>query len=222
MTFLFISCTFFFYSRIATAVFNFSNCFSCMIHAGSYTAGRPLDDVNSRTIFVSNVHFAANKDSLSRHFSKFGELLKVVIVTDAATGQPKGSAYVEFMQKEAADNALALNGTSFMSRILKVVKRSSANQEAGTSMTWPHIARGPLYAAARFSRAPFPRGVPGIFRPRLPMKPGARSLQWNRDAQGSAADSGTSGSVRPVLSPTIRSLTYVRTESKADGNSGTT
>lgn len=44
------------------------------------------------------VHFAATKDSLSRHFNKFGEVLKVVIVTDAATGQPKGSVvfYVNF------------------------------------------------------------------------------------------------------------------------------
>lgn len=31
------------------------------------------------------------------------------------------SAYVEFMRKEAADNALSLDGTSFMSRILKVI-----------------------------------------------------------------------------------------------------
>ena len=30
------------------------------------------------------------------------------------------SAYVEFMRKEAAENALSLDGTSFMSRILKV------------------------------------------------------------------------------------------------------
>ncbi|XWS35496.1 hypothetical protein CRYUN_Cryun20dG0002300 [Craigia yunnanensis] len=85
----------------------------------SYAAGHPLEDADSRTIFVSNVHFAATKDSLSRHFNKFGGVLKVVIVTDAATGQPKGSAYVEFMRKESADNALSLDGTSFMSRILK-------------------------------------------------------------------------------------------------------
>lgn len=31
------------------------------------------------------------------------------------------AAYVEFMRKEAADNALSLDGTSFMSRILKVL-----------------------------------------------------------------------------------------------------
>ncbi|KAJ9685739.1 hypothetical protein PVL29_017683 [Vitis rotundifolia] len=57
---------------------------------GSYSTGRPLEDADSRTIFVNNVHFAATKDSLSRHFNKFGEVVKVIIVTDAATGQPKG------------------------------------------------------------------------------------------------------------------------------------
>ena len=35
------------------------------------------------------------------------------------------SAYVEFMRKEAADNALSLDGTSFMSRILKVSLRET-------------------------------------------------------------------------------------------------
>ncbi|KAG5054842.1 hypothetical protein GLYMA_03G109800v4 [Glycine max] len=88
--------------------------------SGSNAAGRPSEDVDSRTIFVSNVHFAATKDGLSRHFNRFGEVLKVIIVTDAAIGQPKGAAYVEFMRKEAADNALSLDNTSFMSRILKV------------------------------------------------------------------------------------------------------
>ncbi|KAL2932531.1 Embryonic polyadenylate-binding protein 2 [Bienertia sinuspersici] len=86
---------------------------------GPYSTGRPLEDADSRTIFVNNVHFAATKDTLSRHFNKFGEVLKVIILSDAATGHPKGSAYVEFMRKEAADNALTLDGTSFMSRIIK-------------------------------------------------------------------------------------------------------
>ncbi|XP_023521470.1 uncharacterized protein LOC111785293 isoform X2 [Cucurbita pepo subsp. pepo] len=87
---------------------------------GQFAASRPVEDADARTIFVSNVHFAATKDTLSRHFNKFGEVVKVIIVTDATTGQPKGSAYVEFMRKESAENALSLDGTSFMSRILKV------------------------------------------------------------------------------------------------------
>ncbi|GMI74127.1 hypothetical protein like AT3G12640 [Hibiscus trionum] len=183
-----------------------------------HSAGRPLEDTDSRTIFVSNVHFAATKDSLSRHFNKFGEVLKVVIVTDAATGQPKGSAYVEFMRKEAADNALSLDGTSFMSRILKVVKKASAPQEAAPVMTWPRIARGSPFAAARFARAPFARGIPGAFRPHLPIKPGARSFQWKRDAQATPSDAAA---MSTFPSPTARSLTYIRTEPKSEGN-GTT
>lgn len=45
---------------------------------------------DSLVYVLAQVHFAATKDSLSRHFNKFGEVLKVIIVTDAATGQPKG------------------------------------------------------------------------------------------------------------------------------------
>ncbi|KAJ8748753.1 hypothetical protein K2173_011307 [Erythroxylum novogranatense] len=184
---------------------------------GPYTASRPLEDADSRTIFVSNVHFAATKDSLSRHFNKFGEVLKVVIVTDAATGQPKGSAYVEFMRKEAADNALSLDGTSFMSRILKVVKRSSTSQEPASLVTWPRAIRGSPFAAARFSRVPFQRGMSGQFWPRLAVKPGARSMQWKRDAQPTTADNSTSNAVNNIFSPTARSLTYVRSELKPAG-----
>nr|XP_034886989.1 uncharacterized protein LOC118027675 isoform X3 [Populus alba]TKS01856.1 nucleolin 1-like isoform X2 [Populus alba] len=189
--------------------------------SGPYTAGCPLEDADSRTIFISNVHFAATKDSLSWHFNKFGEVLKVVIVTDAATAQPTGSAYVEFMRKEAADNALSLDGTSFMSRILKVMKKSSSNQEANPITTWPRIAHGSPYTAGRFSRAAFPRGTPAAFRPRLHVKPGARSLQWKRDAQATPAGSSAAVSGSSVVSPSARSLTYVRTEPKPDRYSGT-
>uniref|UniRef100_A0A6P3ZR47 uncharacterized protein LOC107417664 n=1 Tax=Ziziphus jujuba TaxID=326968 RepID=A0A6P3ZR47_ZIZJJ len=188
---------------------------------GSYASGRPLEDADSRTLFVSNVHFAATKDSLSRHFNKFGEVLKVVIITDAATGQPTGSAYVEFMRKEAADNALSLDGTSFMSRILKVARRSAAHQEATSIMTWPRIARGSPFSTARFSRSPFPRGIPAAFRPRPLIRPGARSMQWKRDAQAPPGESGALLSGNTVLSSAARGLTYVRTEPKPEANSGT-
>ncbi|KAI4333153.1 hypothetical protein L6164_017994 [Bauhinia variegata] len=190
--------------------------------SGSSAAGRPLEDADSRTIFVSNVHFAATKDSLSRHFNKSGEVLKVVIVTDAMTGQPKGAAYVEFMRKEAADNALSLDGTSFMSRILKVVKKSAAQQESASVVAWPHMTRGSPFPPARFSRVPFARGMPGAFRPRPPLRIGARSLQWKRDAQGTTSDNGASSNAGSMAAPAPRSLTYVRPESKPEGNLGTT
>ncbi|KAM0052283.1 putative nuclear polyadenylated RNA-binding protein Nab2/ZC3H14 [Helianthus debilis subsp. tardiflorus] len=180
---------------------------------------KSTEDVDSRTIFVSNVHFAATKDSLSRHFNKFGDVLKVVILTEAATGQPKGSAYVEFMRAETAENALSLDGTSFMSRILKVVKKNSSQQEVAASVTaWPRGAWGSPFVASRFGRASFPRGgIPSLYRSRLPIKGGARSLQWKRDAQNPSSDNISSPTAIP--SPTsTRSLTYVRTEAAKPNN----
>ncbi|KAG2579809.1 nucleolin-like isoform X1 [Panicum virgatum] len=164
--------------------------------AVSYSTAHPTEDADSRTLYVSNVHFAATKDSLSRHFNKFGAVLKVVIVTNAATGQPTGSAYVEFLHKESAERALSLNGTSFMTRILKVVRRSS--HEAAHFYGWPGSGRSSLYG--RHGRMAYPRAVlpGGSFRGRAPMKAGARSLQWKREPSGT--DSGTKTDMSVPLS----------------------
>ncbi|AQK58288.1 nucleolin isoform X2 [Zea mays] len=154
----------------------------------SYSTAHPMEDADSRTLYVNNVHFAATKDSLSRHFNKFGAVLKVVIVTNAATGQPTGSAYVEFLHKESAERALSLNGTSFMTRILKVVRRSS--HEAAHFYGWPGSGRSSIYG--RHGRMAYPRAVipGGSFRGRAPMKAGARSLQWKREPSGTDSSAG--------------------------------
>ncbi|KAG8362580.1 hypothetical protein BUALT_BualtUnG0061800 [Buddleja alternifolia] len=186
---------------------------------GLNISGPPTEDADSRTIFVSNVHFAATKDSLSRHFNKFGEVLKVIILTDPTSGQPKGSAYIEFMRKEAAEHALSLDGTSFMSRILKIVKKSSAQPETSSVMTWPRIARASPFP--RFTRSPLARGVPSLYRGRVPIKPGARSFQWKREGGPTMTETPGQASNSLVQSPTTRSLTYVRTEPKTNENSGT-
>ncbi|XP_039854589.1 nucleolin-like isoform X4 [Panicum virgatum] len=161
--------------------------------AVSYSTAHPTEDADSRTLYISNVHFAAKKDSLSRHFNKFGAVLKVVIVTNAATGQPTGSAYVEFLHKESAERALSLNGTSFMTRILKVVRRSS--HEAAHFYGWPGSGRSSLYG--RHGRMAYPRAVlpGGSFRGRAPMKAGARSLQWKREPSGTDSGAKTDMSV---------------------------
>ena len=98
------------------------------------------------------------------------------------------------------------------------MRRSAANQEAAPIMTWP---RGNPFAAARFARVPFPRGMSGAFRARPLLKLGARSMQWKRDAQATPAESGASVYGNAIPSPTARSLTYVRTEPKPDGNPST-
>ena len=78
-------------------------------------------DIDSRKNFVSNVHFAATKEAITKHFSRCGEVLKAIILTDAATGQPKGSVYIEFSSRETTEIVLNLNETSFMSWMLLVL-----------------------------------------------------------------------------------------------------
>ncbi|KAM7508995.1 hypothetical protein LguiA_019448 [Lonicera macranthoides] len=94
---------------------------------------------------------------------------------------------------------------------VKVVRKSAAHQEVGSMMTWPRVARGSPFAVSRFARVPFSRGgIPSIYRPRIPIKTGARSMQWKRDTPSEGSNS--------VPSPTARSLTYVRMDPKTNGN----
>ncbi|WOL17216.1 hypothetical protein Cni_G26005 [Canna indica] len=89
------------------------------------------EDVESRTVFVTNVHFAASREVLVSHFTKCGAIIKVTMLTDT-TGQPKGEAYIVFANKESVDKAISLSGTSFFSRILMVSRKSE--MPSGSSM----------------------------------------------------------------------------------------
>ncbi|GLJ23624.1 hypothetical protein SUGI_0447400 [Cryptomeria japonica] len=203
--------------------------------SGVGTSGRTPEDADSRTVFVSNVHFAATKESLSKHFGRYGEVVKVIIQTDATTSQPKGSAYIEFASKEMAEMALALNETSFMSRMLKVMRKTASNSNVEPSI----IARPPLRCPFPFlsrppARAVYGRGFLGTYRRAGYMaRPfgSTRSFQWRRDkASGTSEISGGSSSECPAPSSSVpasggiptglssaqlpRPLTYVRNATK--------
>lgn len=80
-------------------------------------------DVDARSIYVGNVDYSATGDQLSAHFTDCGTINRVTIMCDKATGQPKGFAYIEFDDHNAAQNALILNESTFLGRQLKVVPK---------------------------------------------------------------------------------------------------
>ncbi|XP_042966000.1 uncharacterized protein LOC122299667 isoform X1 [Carya illinoinensis] len=84
------------------------------------------EDSESRTVIVTNVHFAATKEALSLYFAKCGSVVNVVILTDEATSRRKGSAYVTFVSKESVDKALELSGSQFFSRTIKVLRKAES------------------------------------------------------------------------------------------------
>jgi cold-inducible RNA-binding protein len=74
-----------------------------------------------KNIYVGNLSFDATEDQLRGLFEAHGAVEKVSIITDRDTGQPRGFAFVEMTDDEAAGKAMeALNGTNLGGRNLTV------------------------------------------------------------------------------------------------------
>ncbi|XP_073016885.1 polyadenylate-binding protein 1-like [Primulina huaijiensis] len=77
------------------------------------------EEVDSRSIYVGNVDYACTPEEVQQHFQSCGTVNRVTILTDKF-GQPKGFAYVEFVEVEAVQNAVLLNESELHGRQLKV------------------------------------------------------------------------------------------------------
>ncbi|KAM0935500.1 putative RNA recognition motif domain, nucleotide-binding alpha-beta plait domain superfamily [Dioscorea sansibarensis] len=77
------------------------------------------EEVDSRSIYVGNVDYSCTPEEVQQHFQSCGTVNRVTILTDKF-GQPKGFAYVEFVEVEAVQNAILLNESELHGRQLKV------------------------------------------------------------------------------------------------------
>jgi len=74
-----------------------------------------------KNIYVGNLTFDATEDQVRSLFEAYGPVDKVSIITDRDSGQPRGFAFVEMTDDEAASKAMeALNGTALGGRNLTV------------------------------------------------------------------------------------------------------
>ena len=72
-------------------------------------------------IFVGNLSYQTTQDDLHSAFAAYGGVERVSIVTDRDTGQPRGFAFVEMSDPQAAQTAIAqLNGADLHGRALNV------------------------------------------------------------------------------------------------------
>jgi RNA recognition motif-containing protein len=75
----------------------------------------------SKKLYVGNLPYSADEETLRAAFSEIGEVLSVKIITDAATGRPRGFGFVEMASDEDAGKAVAtLNGSTLMDRTIVV------------------------------------------------------------------------------------------------------
>ena len=82
-------------------------------------------------LYVGNLPYNISDDQLQAMFEKFGTPDSARVITDRDTGQSKGFGFVEFNNPEQAKAALALNGTEFGGRSLKVNEARPKNEAVG-------------------------------------------------------------------------------------------
>ncbi|HTR45076.1 MAG TPA: RNA-binding protein [Thermodesulfovibrionales bacterium] len=75
----------------------------------------------SKRLYVGNLSYKADEETLKEMFGEVGDVLSVKIITDPATGRSKGFGFVEMSSDEDAEKAIAnLNGKTVMERALTV------------------------------------------------------------------------------------------------------
>jgi len=73
-----------------------------------------------KRIYVGNLPFSWGEEEVRELFSAYGEVYKVDLINDRATGRPRGFGFVE-MDADNADAAIgALNGQEHGGRVLRV------------------------------------------------------------------------------------------------------
>ena len=65
------------------------------------------DAVNNKKLYVGNLSWGVNDDSLKAAFGECGEVTSAQVSIDRMTGRSRGFAFVEFATEEAAQAAIA-------------------------------------------------------------------------------------------------------------------
>merc|ERR1719245_2138246 len=98
-------------------------------------------DVDSRSVYIGNVDYAATAEELEQHFHGCGSINRVTILCNKFDGHPKGFAYVEFTDKDSVQTAMALDDSLFRGRQIKVMPKRT-NKPGISTTNRPPRGRG--------------------------------------------------------------------------------
>lgn len=111
-------------------------------------------EMDDRSVYVGNVDYGATPEELQAHFRGCGGVSRVTILRNKLDGRPKGFAYVEFGSKALVETALAMHGTFFRGRPIKVMSKRTNQPGMKTTNRFPTSFRGGPGRAASGTRAP--------------------------------------------------------------------
>lgn len=87
-------------------------------------------------IYVSNLGRSVNSEDLAKHFSQYGNIVNINIITDRFTNESKGYAFVELDNNDEAQKAISeLNGTLLDGRSI-VVNEAKPRRERTEGRSW--------------------------------------------------------------------------------------
>ncbi len=83
-------------------------------------------------IYVGNLSFDTNEESLRSAFAAHGDVEEVAVITDRDTGRPRGFAFVTMPDSEARAAIDALNGKELDGRTLNVNEARAKTSRGGS------------------------------------------------------------------------------------------
>jgi len=146
-------------------------------------------------LFVGNLSYSTTEADLRTYFGAIAPPSQVVLPVDRETGRPRGFAFVEFMDRGHAEQAIQrFNGQPFNGRPL-AVSEARAREDRGPGAPRPGgYSSGPRPGG--FTPRPpgsFGGGAPRSFDPGAPSAPSAaRSRNFGPDAKPARAGSAKS------------------------------
>ncbi len=100
--------------------------------AGYFDRAEKRVRIMGNRLYVGNLSFHSNQDSLRNAFAEFGEVNDVHVVSDRETGQSRGFGFVTMGTNEAAQNAIrTMNGAMLDGRALKVNEAEERQSRGG-------------------------------------------------------------------------------------------
>lgn len=150
-------------------------------------------------LFVGNLSYATTEADLRAYFATVAPPSQVVLPVDRDTGRPRGFAFVEFLERSQAEQAIQrFNGQVFNGRPL-AVSEARAREDRGPGGPRPGGPMGPRPGGGGFGGPRPPSfGGPRPFDPAAPAPP--RSRNFGPDAKpqrGGSAKAKKKESERP-------------------------
>ena len=135
-------------------------------------------------LFVGNLPYDATEQELREHFGAIGQLSSVFLPVDRETGRPRGFAFVEFVERGPAEDAVTrLNNQPFRGRNLSV-SEARAREDRGPAGPRPGGFGGPRPGGPMGPRPGGPGGPGGFGAP--PTEGRARNFGPDAPRRGKA------------------------------------